>query len=67
MAAAFFGIRGVGSLYYMAWASHEAEFPDVGWVWSTVGFTVALSVIVHGIAATPRDVAARGRADRQRR
>ena len=52
-AVAFFGIRGVGSLYYMAWATNEAEFPDAGWVWSTVGFTVALSVLVHGIAATP--------------
>jgi NhaP-type Na+/H+ or K+/H+ antiporter len=53
LAVAFFGIRGVGSLYYMAWATHEADFPDAGWVWSTVGFTVAFSVIVHGIAATP--------------
>ncbi len=53
LAVAFFGIRGVGSLYYMAWATHEAEFPDAGWVWATVGFTVAFSVVVHGIAATP--------------
>ncbi|MFB9313714.1 cation:proton antiporter [Nocardioides plantarum] len=52
-AVAFFGIRGVGSLYYMAWATNEAEFPDAGWVWATVGFTVAFSVMVHGIAATP--------------
>ncbi|MDO9455725.1 sodium:proton antiporter [Nocardioides sp.] len=52
-AVAFFGIRGVGSLYYVAWATNEAEFADAGWVWSTVGFTVAFSVIVHGIAATP--------------
>ncbi|WP_148614168.1 cation:proton antiporter [Nocardioides rubriscoriae] len=53
LAVAFFGIRGVGSLYYMAWATHEADFPDAGWVWATVGFTVAFSVMVHGIAATP--------------
>lgn len=53
LATAFFGIRGVGSLYYVAWATNEAAFPDAGWVWSTVGFTVALSVLVHGIAATP--------------
>ncbi|MCW2814017.1 MAG: nhaP2 2 [Nocardioides sp.] len=66
-AVAFFGIRGVGSLYYMAWATHEAEFSDAGWVWSTVGFTVALSVIVHGIAATPvmRRLEAEPTGDRQ--
>ena len=52
-AVAFFGIRGVGSLYYMAWATNEADFPDAGWLWATVGFTVAFSVMVHGILATP--------------
>ncbi len=52
-AVAFFGIRGVGSLYYLAWATNEAEFADTGWLWSTVAFTIAFSVLVHGIAATP--------------
>jgi NhaP-type Na+/H+ or K+/H+ antiporter len=50
---AFFGVRGVGSLFYLAYATHEAEFADVGLLWSTVGFTIALSVLVHGVAATP--------------
>jgi len=53
LAVAFFGVRGVGSLFYLAWASLEAEFSEIGWVWSTVGFTVALSVVVHGMAAAP--------------
>ncbi len=53
LAVAFFGIRGVGSLYYLAWATNEAEFADAGWLWSTVAFTIAFSVVVHGIAATP--------------
>jgi NhaP-type Na+/H+ or K+/H+ antiporter len=52
-AVAFFGIRGVGSLYYIAYATNHASFSDAGWLWSTVGFTVAFSVVVHGIAATP--------------
>jgi sodium/hydrogen antiporter len=52
-AVAFFGIRGVGSLYYVAWATNEASFPGADRLWSTVAFTVALSVLVHGIAATP--------------
>jgi NhaP-type Na+/H+ or K+/H+ antiporter len=43
----------VGSLFYLAYATGQAEFTDVDLLWSTVAFTIALSVIVHGIAATP--------------
>jgi len=50
---AFFGIRGIGSLYYLAYAVGHAEFPDADLLWATVGFVILLSVIVHGIAATP--------------
>ena len=53
VAVAFFGIRGVGSIYYLAWATGETEVPDAPWLWSTVGFTIAASVILHGVAATP--------------
>ncbi len=52
-ATAFFGVRGVGALYYMAYATGEAGFTDVEQLWATVAFTIALSVLVHGIAATP--------------
>jgi NhaP-type Na+/H+ or K+/H+ antiporter len=52
-ATAWLGVRGVGSLYYIAYALIEAEFGDHALLWSTVAFTVALSVIVHGVAATP--------------
>ena len=50
---AFFGVRGVGSLYYLAYATGQAGFADQELLWSTVAFTIALSVLVHGIAATP--------------
>ncbi|MEO9322988.1 cation:proton antiporter [Nocardioides sp. C4-1] len=53
LAVSFFGIRGVGSLYYVAWATNEAAFADAEAAWSIVAFTVAFSVVVHGIAATP--------------
>lgn len=49
----FFGVRGVGSLYYLAYATGEAEFSDSQLLWSTVAFTIGLSVLVHGITATP--------------
>jgi NhaP-type Na+/H+ or K+/H+ antiporter len=50
---AFFGVRGVGTLYYLAYATGAAEFEGIREVWSTVTFAVLLSVVVHGVLATP--------------
>jgi len=51
---AWFGIRGVGSMYYLAYATtHGASSPDIGPVGGAVLVTVAISVVVHGISATP--------------
>ncbi|SIR11207.1 sodium/proton antiporter, CPA1 family [Haladaptatus litoreus] len=60
----FFGIRGVGSFFYLAYAINEATFPDARLVWSLVGFVVLVSVIVHGTLATPvmEELSRRGRA-----
>ena len=52
-AAAFFGVRGVGSLYYLAYASGESSDLGTDWLWSTVAFTIVVSVLVHGVLATP--------------
>jgi NhaP-type Na+/H+ or K+/H+ antiporter len=49
---AAFGIRGVGSVFYLAYAGSDFG-TDLPWLWATVGFTVVLSVVVHGIAVTP--------------
>ena len=51
--AAFFGVRGVGSLFYLAYAAGHAEFSDLEWLWATVAFTIGLSVLVHGVLAKP--------------
>ncbi|MFF5053144.1 cation:proton antiporter [Micromonospora sp. NPDC000663] len=48
-----FGIRGVGSFYYLAYATTKADFPQAELLWATVGLVVLVSVVVHGIAATP--------------
>jgi NhaP-type Na+/H+ or K+/H+ antiporter len=53
LVVAFFGVRGVGSIYYLAFAAGAASFSEERWMWSTVGFTIALSVLVHGVLATP--------------
>jgi NhaP-type Na+/H+ or K+/H+ antiporter len=50
---AFFGVRGVGSIYYLAYATGHMHVDSAPWLWSTVAFTIGLSVLVHGIAATP--------------
>lgn len=50
---AAFGIRGIGSFYYLAYATAHAHFPDAELLWATVGLVVVVSVVVHGVAATP--------------
>ncbi len=53
LAVAFFGVRGVGSLFYLAYATSHGDFGDHDALWATVGFTVTASVLLHGITATP--------------
>ena len=50
---AFFGVRGVGSLYYLAYALEEAEFAGAEQLWRVTVLILLGSVVVHGIAATP--------------
>jgi sodium/hydrogen antiporter len=50
---AFFGIRGAGSLYYLAYATGYTQVAGIGELWSTVAFTILLSVVVHGVLASP--------------
>jgi NhaP-type Na+/H+ or K+/H+ antiporter len=52
-AAAFFGVRGIGSIYYLAYAAGKAEQLAADWLWSTVAFTIVVSVLVHGVLASP--------------
>jgi NhaP-type Na+/H+ or K+/H+ antiporter len=50
----WFGIRGVGSLYYLFYALGEGLKGELGEqiAWITY-ITVVISVILHGISATP--------------
>jgi NhaP-type Na+/H+ or K+/H+ antiporter len=50
---ALFGIRGIGSFYYLSYAVASATFPGSDLAWATAGFVVIVSVVVHGVAATP--------------
>ncbi|GAB2565400.1 cation transporter [Paractinoplanes abujensis] len=50
---ASFGIRGIGSFYYLSYALTHAAFPGADLIWATIGFVVVVSVVIHGIAVTP--------------
>ena len=48
---AAYGVRGLGSIYYLGYAASHAEFPGEGKLWAIVAFTILLSTIVHGLSA----------------
>lgn len=50
---AFFGVRGVGSLFYVAYALQEGDFVEGERLWAVVTLVVAGSVLLHGVTATP--------------
>ena len=49
----FFGIRGVGSFFYLAYALSKEDFGVPEQLWAVVGFTVLLSITLHGLSAGP--------------
>ena len=53
LAVAFFGIRGIGSVYYLAYAMGVATFDHSRWIWATVIFIILLSSVIHGLSAIP--------------
>lgn len=53
LAVSFFGIKGMGSFYYLAFALEQRFFPKNEELWSILSFTVLLSILVHGLTATP--------------
>jgi NhaP-type Na+/H+ or K+/H+ antiporter len=52
-AVSSFGIRGIGSFFYLAYAIEKADFPMGEQLWAIIGFVVLLSVVLHGTLATP--------------
>lgn len=48
----FFGIKGVGSLFYVAFALNEADFDNTSEIWCAVSFIVLCSIVIHGFSAT---------------
>lgn len=52
LAISAFGVRGIGSFYYLAFALNQGWFPMRRELWATVSFVVLLSILVHGLAST---------------
>lgn len=50
---AFFGVRGVGSLFYVAFALSEGDFADGQRFWAMAALVVVGSIVLHGVTATP--------------
>jgi len=50
---AFFGIRGVGSFYYLAYGLNHMEVDGGERLWAIVGLVVLLSILLHGLTVTP--------------
>ncbi|WP_335999317.1 cation:proton antiporter [Halorientalis halophila] len=55
----FFGIRGIGSFYYLSHALAESSFREIELIvaaeelWAFVGFVVLASILLHGVSASP--------------
>lgn len=52
-AISFFGIRVVGSIYYLAFALQKPGFEDGDLMWSTAALIVLTSILLHGVSVTP--------------
>ncbi|WP_238995265.1 cation:proton antiporter [Sphingomonas solaris] len=49
--AAFYGVRGIGSIYYIAYAGGHVKLVNEAGLWTAVAFAIVLSTIVHGLTA----------------
>ena len=48
---AFLGIRGIGSMYYVAYGINHGSFGDSERLWAAVGFLVLASIVIHGLSS----------------
>ncbi len=50
----WFGIRGIGSIYYLMYAANRGLSADLAWQLASITLTtIAVSIVVHGITVTP--------------
>lgn len=44
----FFGVRGIGSVYYVGYATGHMEFVNEEQLWALVAYTIFASALIHG-------------------
>ncbi|WP_330998991.1 cation:proton antiporter domain-containing protein [Mangrovicoccus algicola] len=47
---AIYGVRGIGSIYYLAYASSHVQFADEAEIWTLVALVILLSTVLHGFS-----------------
>lgn len=47
----FYGVRGVGSIYYLAYSGASMTLVNNAQLWAIIAFTVVASTVVHGFSA----------------
>lgn len=50
LAISFLGIKGIGSVYYMAYAMNHHDFAHSETLWAVVILTIMGSIIMHGMS-----------------
>lgn len=50
---AFFGIRGLGSVYYFAYGINHGQFEAPFRLWGALGLVILISILLHGATVTP--------------
>jgi sodium/hydrogen antiporter len=48
---AFYGIRGIGSVYYLSYATARVELVNEPQLWAMVGYTILASTVLHGFTS----------------
>lgn len=51
LAVAFLGIRGMGSIYYLAYGQNHGAFGDLDQAWAVASFAILASIVIHGVSA----------------
>lgn len=49
----FFGIRGIGTIFYLQYAFNRASFPERKEIWAIAGLAILGSILLHGVSSTP--------------
>jgi len=48
---AIYGVRGIGSIYYLGYATSHMDLVNEGQLWATIAYTILASTLIHGLTA----------------